>query len=382
MPEKIAPDNGIPVAALEEVRSNGDLAPKWLIDFRRSENRRGFYQSLGDYALLYTERSKEHLMVSFDNLSQARDNNLDREPWGYEFVAKNNWSQLGVLAFRPDWFRDDSLFDELRKLADSGFFRSFKSVTMTGTSMGGYGACAFSSLVPGCRVIAFSPQSTLDKARVPWENRFSSGRKANWSGPFADGAEESATAENVFLVYDPNYEPDVLHVNRFTAPNAVYLKARYSGHKSALFLRRAGILSTIVRETVAGRMSEANFAKIYRRGREVPWFVNGLANRIIESGNKLRLERLVRVLKSRDLGSIANMIEKRAAANLKAGKTDVAFSSTSSAAKSDPSVVKVTASLALCDNLDPIDEGGQDSNWKSSWAEMLSPRHTGRFTKR
>ena len=81
------------------------------------------------------------LVVSFDNLSAARDAGIDRDSWGYGFVAKNGWSHLGVLAFGANWFRSEDLFAELRALAKSGFFRRFGRVFLTGTSMGGYGRC-------------------------------------------------------------------------------------------------------------------------------------------------------------------------------------------------------------------------------------------------
>jgi len=290
-------------------------APQWLVDFR-STSGKGFYQSLGDHAVLLAERSTDHLLVSFDNLSSARDEAMDRNPWGYDFVARNGWSQLGILAFRPSWFRDEALFAEMRRLADAGLFRRFRRVIMTGTSMGGYAACAFASLAPGCDVIAFSPQSTLGKQLVPWEQRFSIGRKSDWSGPFADGAEESRSARKVWLVYDPHFDPDSRHVRRFDAPNAVPLPARYSGHKSALFLRRAGVLSTVMRQAVTDELTPASFQTACRQGRSLPWFVNGLANRLIERRRAGLIPRLVAALGGAEANPIARQIQQRA---IKAG---------------------------------------------------------------
>lgn len=289
-------------------------APSWLIDFRMSAHRKGFYQSADSYGIVFSDRDSDTLVVSFDNLSSARDDALDREPWGYGFVAKNGWSQLGVMTFEATWFRDDALFAYLQDLAASGFFKRFRRITMTGTSMGGYAACAFASLAPGCSVIAFSPQSTLKKDLVPWEERFASGRKADWSGPFADAAEESKAAGKVYLVYDPEFEPDVRHVERFIHPNAIPLKARYSGHKSALFLRRAGLLSTVVRETITDEMSPARFYSIYRGGRNLPWFINALAKRLQETGRHRLLPRLAAAAGDAGLANVAKSISSRAEA--------------------------------------------------------------------
>lgn len=293
-------------------RSVADVAPAWLVDLRRSLHRRGFYQSLGDYALMYVERSSDHLVVSFDNLSSARDDSINREPWGYGFVSKNGWSHLGILAFRGEWFRNDELIQALQGLTTSGFFKRFKSVTLIGTSMGGYAACAFSSLIPGCRVIAFSPQSTLKADLVPWEDRFGSGRKANWDGPFADAATETAGAESVWLIYDPFFTNDRKHIERFTGPNVVPLRARHGGHKTALILRRAELLSTIVREAVEGRMSEQRFYQHYRKVRQMPWFTNTLADMAFSRQRQDLVLRLIQHLRRSGRGFSAHNLRKKA----------------------------------------------------------------------
>jgi len=167
-PEDDAEDIAPPTSAADSPDTAPDPAPAWLADLRRSGSRKGFYACDEGFAAVHVDRGAERLVVSFDNLSSVRDPALDRGPWGYEFVRKAGWSQLGILAFRPDWFRDPALFAYLEGLRDSGFFARFRDVAFMGTSMGGYGACAFSSLAPGCTVIAFSPQSTLDERLVPW----------------------------------------------------------------------------------------------------------------------------------------------------------------------------------------------------------------------
>lgn len=300
-------------AAADETKAiaEPDLAPNWLIDFRRSDHRYGFYRSLGEYALQFTDRGSEHLVISFDNLSAARDDKTDRDSWGYGFVAKNGWSHMGVLAFGPNWFRGEEIITELRGIAESGFFRRFDKVFLTGTSMGGYAACAFASLVPGCTVLAFSPQASLSKEMVPWEKRFSAGRKMNWSGDFANAALETSTASQVWLVYDPHFEEDRKHIEMFSGPNIRLLKARHAGHKTALILRRGGLLSTVVRETALGKMTEARFYQHYRQIRHLPWFVTILANNAFERGRYGLTTRLVHHLRQRSQGFLAHKIRQK-----------------------------------------------------------------------
>lgn len=286
-------------------------APAWLIDFRRSDHRRGFYQSLGNHALVFAERGTDHLVVSFDNLSSAREDRIEREPWGYGFVAKNGWSHLGVMAFRPDWFRDPDLFAALEHLRDAGFFRRFHSVTLMGTSMGGYAACALAGLAPGCRVIAFSPQSTLRADLVPWEERFAAGRRADWDGPYADAAVEAGAADKVWLVYDPHFAPDRQHVERFSGPNIHPLRARHGGHKTALVLRRAEILSEIVRQVVEDKLTERRFYGMYRRVRHLPWFLASLSDSMLARGRFGLSTRLIHYLRRRGQGFAAHNLRKK-----------------------------------------------------------------------
>lgn len=287
-----------------------DLAPRWLTDFRHSDNQNGFYRSLRSHALVFTDRGEDNLVVTFDNLSSTREEMITRDPWGYAFVAKNGWSHLGVMAFAPVWYRDDQLFDALQALADEGFFRRFRTVTLTGTSMGGYAACAFASLAPGCRVVAYSPQSSLARDLVPWEKRFSSGRKADWSGRFRDAAEHTAAASQVWLIHDPHFEEDRLHVERFHGPNIHPLKMRNGGHKTALILRRAGQLSQVTRAVVNGEMTEDAFYALYRQNRRFPWFLQATARRAAERDRHQLIGKMVLFLRQNGQGVAAHRLRK------------------------------------------------------------------------
>lgn len=303
-----APSEAAPELAPE---AKVEAAPAWLADLRRSGFRKGFYACDKGYAAIHVDRGTDRLVVSFDNLSSVRDPALDRGPWGYEFVRKGGWSQLGILSFEPNWFRDPALFAYLEGLRDSGFFARFREVAFMGTSMGGYGACAFASLSPGATVIAFSPQSTLDDRLVPWESRFGSGRKADWTGPYGDGAAEVATAGQVYLFYDPAIEGDRRHADRFATPNVRHMRTRHAGHKSALFLRRAEILSRVVTEAVTGQLTEARFYELYRNGRRLPWFMNALTDRSAERGRTDLVRRAVRHLEGRGQTALAGSIARR-----------------------------------------------------------------------
>ncbi|RYH00976.1 glycosyltransferase family 2 protein [Salipiger sp. IMCC34102] len=286
-----------------------ELAPAWLADLRRTEFRRGWYASEEKFAAQFTLRSRDTLIVSFDNLSTTRDPSLARETWGYPFYAKQAYSHMGVMAFDRNWYRDEALFDFME--SKRGLFDRFETVVMTGTSMGAYAATAFADLAPGCTVLAYSPQATLDTRRVPWEERFGSGRKQDWSGRYAFAPDHCRKARAVYLIYDPYFEPDRRHAEFYQGDNILHLKSWYASHKSALFLRRAEVLKDITLEAIAGTLTAERYYELYRARRNLPWYLNGLADHVIARDHPRLAEGLARHLAKAQWPSVAQGIRKR-----------------------------------------------------------------------
>lgn len=296
-PPPLAAPDVQPVA--EPELAPDDAAPEWLADLRRSEHRKGFYHSDIDFAAHFTDRGDHVLMVSFDNLSNVNDASLARGGWGYGFYRAEGWSHLGVMSFASNWYRDDALFDWIEGLAASGFFTRFQRVVLTGTSMGAYAATAFARLVPNAVTLAFSPQSTLDEKLVPWEQRFAPGRAQDWGGRYRDAAEGLGNAGQTFIFYDPGFGPDRRHAARYGGENVIHLKTWFASHKTALFLRRAEILKSVVRLGVAGELNEQSFYRLYRKRRDLPWYVNALTEKALAQGHS-RLMRHVPERLTRD----------------------------------------------------------------------------------
>lgn len=295
----------------EPPETEADALPEWLADLRGSDFRRGFYHSDDGFATMFTDRGDAQLVVAFDNLSSVRDPSLARNPWGYEFIRKDGHSQLGVMAFRPDWFRNPALFAHLQRLRDEGFFARFRRVALMGTSMGAYAAAAFAGFCPGATVIAFSPQSTLRADLVPWEKRFNSGRKADWSGPYADAAAEAAAAGRCYIFHDPGFEPDRRHAERFTGPNVIHLHTRHAGHKSALFLRRADLLGRVTRAAIDGRLTPAGFYGLYRTSRRLPWYLSAVGDAARARGRRDLVARVLRHIEAEGRAPMARAMAAR-----------------------------------------------------------------------
>ncbi|MDP1667685.1 hypothetical protein [Phaeovulum sp.] len=265
--------------------------PAWAEIARSLAGPEGFYRDNGSHSFLYIPRGRT-LVVTFDNLDIAMNKREERRPWGFHFIEKQGWSMLGVMAGGWTWYRDPWVASEFDRLAATGFFAQFERVVFYGASMGGYAACAFAGACPGADVVAISPQSTLDRALVPWETRYKVAWDRDWSDTYGDAAVASRSARRVSILYDP-YEPlDAGHAARFTAPNAVKLRAPLLGHRLGSSLHQMGILNPIILAALDGSLTEAEFYRRLRARREFPRYQRELFKRAIEGGHPALARRL------------------------------------------------------------------------------------------
>ncbi|MEM7440883.1 MAG: hypothetical protein AAF393_14890 [Pseudomonadota bacterium] len=242
--------------------------PSWYRDIYPAGDHDGFYQKLGTHAAAFVERRDTQLVVSFDNLSDAGHPGYDKEAWAGAFCRYNSWSHLGIFTQEPSWFRSAQLVQFLEKLKADGFFERFANVTFCGTSMGAFASLAFCGLAPGCNVIAFSPQTTLIRDRVPWEDRFKKADLCDWTLPYSDAAETVDAAGKVYLIYDPFHVNDTKQVMRLKGDNLIHLRGPGLGHRTALALSRLGTLKPVIGEGIFGTLSRTSFSELIRsRGR-------------------------------------------------------------------------------------------------------------------
>lgn len=258
----------------------------------------GFFRESADHSFLFVKRS-DTLVVTFDNLDIAMGKREDRRPWGFAFIEKQGWSMLGVMANGWTWYRDPWVWQQFDNLRDSGYFKQFKRVVFYGASMGGYAASAFVAACPGADVVAISPQSTLDKAIVPWETRYKTAWDRDFSGKYGDAAKASSAAGRVFLMYDP-YEPlDSGHADRFTGANVTRLRAPLLGHRLGSSLQQMGILAPITLGALNGSLTEPEFYRILRARKSFARYQKELFKRAVDRGRPDLARRLGRYVLTR-----------------------------------------------------------------------------------
>ncbi|WP_159994369.1 hypothetical protein [Roseomonas sp. 18066] len=204
-----------------------------------------------------------------------------RDVPGARFLRREGHSVLAVKTLRRDWFRGAALWQAMRDLAAAGFFAGFDRVVFHGSSMGGYGALAFSALAPGALVLAYAPQTTLDRRRVPWDTRYPVGSAEDWSDPLSDAAVAAAGAARVAVVFDPFERSDARHVARLGTANLLALPLPFCSHLPAAALQGFGQLRPVWRGFLDGTLTGQGFARL-ARGRR------GLAGHWLHFGQRAR----------------------------------------------------------------------------------------------
>lgn len=258
----------------EQVSPNHDSrpVPRWLDELRPGGEGAGFLDKRLRHSLMLIRRSSTRLLVTFDNLANVNDADVLREPWGFRFAQDNGVSHLGVMAHVGDWYRDADLIARLTRLRDDGVFDGYDRVVFAGVSMGGFGALTFASLVPGAHVIAFNPQTTLDPDLVPWETRYETGRRQDWTLPLSDAATLTEGLGRVTIFSDPYHALDQMHLDRLTGDNIRVFKCWYSSHKTAVFLRKIDALKPVMERCIFDDLTHETFYRLYRGRRNLPWF--------------------------------------------------------------------------------------------------------------
>lgn len=268
-------------AAGQAAMENSDMSRQdWRAHMKAMGDAEGFYEDIGnEHNALFVRRGAT-LIVTFENLDHVYENSESRMPWGFNFVEDRGWSFLGMMAHTWSWYRDESVYDFFDRLRDEGFFQGFDKVVFYGASMGAYAACAFSSAVPNSTVIAISPQATLDRQIASWETRYKKAWRRDYSGRYGYAPAMTATAENVYLFFDPTESLDAMHASLFQSPNVLKFKCRYLGHRIASFWISLGLLKPIIQDCVDGTLTEQKFYLKLRARRESMRYRRELLSRV------------------------------------------------------------------------------------------------------
>ncbi|MEP1202109.1 alpha/beta hydrolase family protein [Tateyamaria sp.] len=252
----------------------------------------GFFRQLGDmHNALYIKGDKT-LVVTFDNLDDARQDKDGQMPWGSNFVSSQGWSSLGIGAHGWTWYRDEAVLDFFDELRDAGFFDQFDTVVFYGISMGGYAASVFCAAAPGAKVIAMNPQATLDRSVTScWETRYRRSWRRDFSGRYSFGPDQSANASVVYLIFDPLGAQDAMHAALFQNDNVVKIRCRHFGHRLASVLTNMGILKDTVEICVNETPKAHQIYKLLTVRKSFPGYQKSVLNKLLERKKPLLIHR-------------------------------------------------------------------------------------------
>lgn len=244
------------------------------MDFLTREPLRGFWLRGDNCDAVFERRSSDVLLVTFDNLASI-DERPETRPWPAWLAQRAetlNYSILGIQAHQKDWYRSPEPPDWINGLMASGFFEAFKQVVFIGASMGAFAALCYGGLVPGARVLAFSPQSTLNRTIAPFEERYPYPyRKFDWEAKaYLDAADYVGAISSGYLFFDPQVPEDKRHAERLIAPGLQQVKLAYSGHTLIRALVKSGAFDHMLATFPQTGRLDTRFFQLLRGKRENP----------------------------------------------------------------------------------------------------------------
>ncbi|MBS7788965.1 tetratricopeptide repeat protein [Roseococcus sp. SDR] len=186
--------------------------------------------------------------------------------FGETYLEKRGISAIHFISKKNHWWQTPETVEALESLRASGVFEG-RRLTLYGSSMGGYAAMRFSRLLQPYQVVVFSPQFSIDAAKVPFETRWRNyAAKLDFA---ADNMAEGIDPKSRMLVlFDPMFRPDAKHVALFEALRPVErVIIPFAGHNTARLLSEVGIITAVTGSLIQGGFDCRQFTGLYRRER-------------------------------------------------------------------------------------------------------------------
>lgn len=185
--------------------------------------------------------------------------------WGARSLLKRGIAHVCVFHSAPIWHQTPEFFAAMRLCRD--FLGPEVALTTYGFSMGGYGAILAADALDADRVVAVSPQFSIDPAIAPFERRF--GEEWAAMGPWLhDMAEHRRDAHReVIVLYDPMHRIDRRHEAFFAQlPGHHRCLLHGAGHAGIQAMREMGIIETLF-DLLRGGGSALEARNAYRQNR-------------------------------------------------------------------------------------------------------------------
>lgn len=186
-------------------------------------------------------------VVTFDNYGLGPG--FDRNGFAEQFLKAWGVSAIHVLGRGDDWYQYPDLAEALAVVKQA--VADAPRVMAYGSSMGGYAAVRFADAVGAKSVLAFSPQYSLDPAKVAHETRWQEDAQRIVWRPEIDGPIRS-TIKPV-IIYDST-GLDGWHGDRIGEDIEVTaIRLPHTAHPVAVYLDEIGMLRSSAFEVLDGQ---------------------------------------------------------------------------------------------------------------------------------
>jgi hypothetical protein len=219
----------------------------------------------GDHLRAYLiQRSGDRLILTFDHHKPGRCE-FDG-PGFHDFFDQIDASQIIVRTRANDWFLNPDLPAALAACGAAA--REFAYVICYGFSMGAYGAMIFSRAVAADRVVAVSPQFSVDPRKVPFEKRWLEDTE-NIDFSFERFHELIDGETPAFVIHDPSNAPDAHHARLILeqAPRWTPVRLFHGGHPAASVVHEAGRLNAFGRTLLGSPPDRESLEAMHRDAR-------------------------------------------------------------------------------------------------------------------
>lgn len=189
--------------------------------------------------------------------------------FGESYLAKMGFSAIHFISnWNHFWQTSESLLAAAAATA-TPLYRASHSVITYGSSMGATGAIIFSKALNARRVIAISPQMSIDLAKAPFESRFAGERDAILETEgfiFDDMAVQVNPEATVYVPFDPLTDDSKQYaLIAKVVPKLFGISLPGSGHPAGKFLKELNLLSPLLMKIALDQLNPEAFLRSVER---------------------------------------------------------------------------------------------------------------------
>lgn len=177
------------------------------------------------------------------------------------FVTRS-FAHLHIQSRENDWFINDET--AALEAALSRFVERYDEVAAMGFSMGGYGALRFARALRIDRLLAISPQVSIDPEVVPFDRRYRE-EADGWDGALGT-LEGRGTQMRGAVLVDPFKRMDVEHGRMICAlfPRLTLVMLPCGGHPATRVIRQGGRFDWLKTDLAEGLADPREIGRVHR----------------------------------------------------------------------------------------------------------------------